>query len=246
MSHEVPKKPDDNAFANILLNVVLPVLSLSYLSEEGGKPWHIGPTYALVLALALPIGYGVWHFAKTRKLNVFSLIGLGSVLLTGGLTLYLWNEDGTVKDNAALLFGLKEGSIPLILGLTVLISHWTKAPLLRVFLYSDSIFDVRKIEKVVKEKGAEDGYGKVLFNSTVLFAASFLISAVANVFLALHFLTGVTDKVAYNSAVAKLTGYGFLVIGLPILIFLGICLWRLLGGLQRVTGLEKEELMQAR
>jgi hypothetical protein len=31
------------------------------------KPWHIGPVKALCVALVFPIGYGLWHFAKTRK-----------------------------------------------------------------------------------------------------------------------------------------------------------------------------------
>ena len=58
---------------------------------------------------AEPIGYGLWFFLKTRRANFFSALGLVSVLLTGGLTLYLWNDDGSVKANAGLLFGIKEG-----------------------------------------------------------------------------------------------------------------------------------------
>ena len=73
------------------------------------------------------------------------------MLLTGGLTIYLWNKDGTVKPHADVLFGLKEASIPLILGIAVIGSHRTASPLLRVFLYSDSLFDIPKIETRVAE-----------------------------------------------------------------------------------------------
>ena len=110
-----PNKPhQEHPLANILINVLIPVLALSYLSKdpalqrllgESVKFWHIGPMNALLVALAFPVSYGLWFFSKTKKMNFFSGLGLVSVLLTGGLTLFLWNKDGTVKEHAAILFG---------------------------------------------------------------------------------------------------------------------------------------------
>ena len=241
----------EHPLANILVNVLIPVLVLSYLSKDGDKPWHIGPAKAMLVALALPVGYGIWFFFKTRKPNAFSFLGLVSVLLTGGLTLYLWNQDGTIKPNAHILFGLKEASIPLVLGRAILASHWTPAPLLRVFLYSDSIFDVRRIEATVADKQADQPYRQLLLGSTILFSTSFLISTVLNFVLALHFLGGIDHNAAnareiYNAQVAKLTGWGFAVIGVPILLFLMFTLWRLLSGLRKITGLSNEQLLHPR
>ena len=107
-----PSPAQEHPLANILINVLIPVLALSYLSkdpamQDEAKLWHIGPLKALFVALVFPIGYGVWFFVKTRKMNFFSSLGFFSVLLTGGLTLFLWNKDGTVKEHAAVLFGLK-------------------------------------------------------------------------------------------------------------------------------------------
>lgn len=254
------KSAQDHPLANIFINVLIPVLALSYLSKDpelqqaigkAVKPWHIGPVKALVVALAFPIGYGIWHFAKTRKANFFSALGLVSVLLTGGLTIFLWNKDGTVKPNADVLFGLKEASIPFILGLAVIGSHFTASPLLRVFLYSDSIFDIPKIENRVREINAQDRYQKILFKATVLFAVSFFISTIMNFGLALYFL-GDLDHSApdarelYNAQVAKLTGWGFAVIGVPILAFLMVTLLELLKNLGKLTGFTRDELMLPR
>ena len=252
--------PREHPLANILINVLIPVLALSYLSKDPAfqeaigksvKPWHIGPVKAIIVALVFPIAYGVWYFFKTRKPNFFSALGLVSVLLTGGLTLFLWNDDGTVKPNAAVLFGLKEGSIPLILGLAVLGSHYTTTPLLRTFLYNDSIFDIPKIENRIRETSKEEEYRRVLLQATWLFAASFFLSTIMNFGLALYFL-GDLDHAAsnarelYNQRVAKLTGWGFAVIGLPILVFLFFTLKRLLNSLSRITGFKDEELMLPR
>jgi hypothetical protein len=250
----------EHPLANILINVLIPVLALSYLSKDpefqqaigkAVRPWHIGPVKALVVALAFPIGYGAWHFIKTRKANFFSALGLVSVLLTGGLTIFLWNQDGTVKPNAAILFGLKEASIPLILGLAVIGSHYTASPLLRVFLYSDSFFDIPKIERRVEETQSHGRYRQILLRATLLFATSFFISTLMNFGLALFFLGDLDHGAAnarelYNERVAKLTGWGFAVIGVPILVFLFFTLRSLLKSLGALTGFKEEELMLPR
>jgi len=251
-----PSPAQEHPLANILINVLIPVLALSYLSKDAAmqadpKLWHIGPFKALYVALAFPIGYGVWFFVKTRKMNFFSSLGFFSVLLTGGLTLFLWNKDGTVKEHAAVLFGLKEASIPFVLGIAIIASHWSKTPLLRTFLYNDTIFDIPKIEKKVGELGRETDYGKVLLNATILFAVSFFLSTLLNFAMAMWFLGDLNHAAAdareiYNEKVAKITGWGFLVIGVPIMAFLFITLRKLLSGLRHITGLGDDELMMPR
>jgi len=254
------KNHQEHPLANVLLNVLVPVLALSYLSKdpefqrvigETVRPWHIGPVKALIVALAFPIAYGIKHFIKTRKANFFSALGLVSVLLTGGLTLFLWNKDGTIKPNADVLFGLKEASIPMILGLAVIGSHFTSTPLLRTFLYSDTIFDIQRIEKEIANKDTRLEYEKIIFRATWLFAASFFISTALNFGLAMYFLgdldhTAANARELYNERVAKLTGWGFAVIGLPILVFLFITLRRMITQLSKITGLKEEEIMLPR
>lgn len=245
----------EHPLANILINVLIPVLALSFLSKEPDAPaaklWHVGPLYALFVALAFPIGYGIWFFVKTRKMNFFSGLGLFSVMLTGGLTLFLWNKDGTVNENAAVLFGLKEASIPFVLGFAVIVSHWSKTPLLRTFLYNDSIFNIVKIEAKVNELGKQAAYDKAILNATILFGMSFFISTVLNFGMAMYFLgdldhTAANARELYNEKVAKVTGYGFLVIGFPIMVFLFFALRKLLAGLRSLTGFTDEELMMPR
>jgi hypothetical protein len=254
------KAPQEHPLANILINVIVPVLILSYLSKDPAlqvklgkavKPWHIGPIYAMIAALALPLGYGAWAFIKTRKFNFFSGLGLISVLLSGGLTVYLWNKDGTVKPNAGVLFGIKEALIPLVLGVAILTSHRSASPLIRVFLYNDSIFDITKIENRVAEISGQSEYDRLLLGATRFFAASFFISSLMNLGLAQWFFRGFDTTAVdalekYNAIIASVTGWGFAVIGVPILIFLFFTLRRLLKGLETLTGLTEDELMLPR
>jgi len=255
-----PKTRQEHPLANILINVLIPVLALSYLSKDPAvqehlgkvaRPWHLGPEKALVLALLPPLAYGIWFFAKTRKGNFFSAIGLLSVLLTGGLTLYLWNKDGTVKPGAGMLYGLKEASIPLVLGIAIVFSARTPNSLLRVFLYNDKIFDIPKIEKRIADESLQAAYQSLLFKSTCLFATSFLLSAVINLglswFLFRSFDHSAVDALeVYNGIVAKITGWSFAVVLLPVIGFLFFTLQRLVAGLKDLTGLGDDEIMMPR
>lgn len=244
-------KPPENPFADIIINVLVPVLVLSYLSKEGDKFWHVGPMWAMFVALALPIGYGIWHYFKYRQMNVFSLVGLFSVVLTGAITIYLWSGGPSVRKNAALLFGIKEAVQPLVLGSLLLITHKMSKPLFHVFVYNDTIFDLPHIEAAIAKKGTEADYKRLLWKATLLFCGSFLISSVLNLGLAFYFL-GDLDPLSpdwrelYNNDVAKITGWGFVVIGVPILVVGGCILWYLVAGLKRLTGLKSEMILQAR
>ena len=123
--------------------------------------------------------------------------------------------------------------------------------MLRTFLYSDSLFDVNKIERKVGDLGKEAEYQKVLLNATVLFSLSFFVSTVMNFGLAMYFLGDLNHaapdaREIYNAKVAKVTGWGFVVIGVPIMAFLFFTLRKLLTGLRGLTGMSDEELMMPR
>ena len=123
---------------------------------------------------------------------------------------------------------------------------------MQTFLYSPQIFDIGKIERVVQEKNSGEEYRKLLFVCTILFSVSFLVSTLANFFLAQYFLGDIdfNDKLEarrqYNNGVGKLTFWGFVAIGVPILVILMFVMWHLVKGLRRITGLETEEILLPR
>ena len=50
------------------------------------------------------------------------------------------------------------------------------------------------------------------------------------------------SRVAYNEAIAKLTGWGYLVIGVPCLVIWLVAWWLLVRKLKEITGLETDQL----
>ena len=99
---------------------------------------------ALMLALAFPLGWGSFELIKYRKFNFIALLGLVSVLLTGGI--------GLLKlDNQWL--AIKEAAIPGIIGIAVLVSTRTRFPLIRTMLFNKTVLNVDKIHERLEQAG---------------------------------------------------------------------------------------------
>jgi hypothetical protein len=97
---DLKKKNDkENPLINLLFNIVLPALILSKLSSET----RLGPFWGFIVALSIPLLYGIYDFAKRSKTNLISVLGFISILLTGGLGLL--KVDG-------FWFAVKEAAIP--------------------------------------------------------------------------------------------------------------------------------------
>jgi len=246
---ETKKKPD-NSLLDIVVNVIAPVMILSYMSKEEGKFWHLGPVTAMAIALILPLAFGIWHFIKHKKLNLFSCVGLFAILLTGLITIYLFYNEAS-RPHVGIIFGIKEAVQPLVIGSLFLITHKMASPLLNTFLYNDALFDVKRIEKSVKAKESQPDYKALLWKASLIMFGSFCVSAVANLALSLYFFKGLSPtienwKVEYNEIVGKITGWGFLVIGAPFFLVMAFILYFMLNGLKKITGLETDEILVGR
>lgn len=236
----------ENPLVNIMVNILVPVVALSMLSKTGDRPWHIGPVHGMVVAVSFPALYGLWFLARNRKFNFFSVLGVAGILLTGGITILVWNRDGSVKENAALLFAVKEAAIPIILGAAILYSHRTRKPLVEVFMLNPDILDIPRIERAVEERDARPAYDALRWKGTWMLAGSLLLSAVLNFVLAIYFLSGKADRESYNAAVGKLTWVGFLVIGIPLMVIMMTGLFHLIKRISQITGLDRDEVFLPR
>ena len=105
MNQSVKKNPpNENAFINLLVNIAIPVLILNKLSQK------IGPTQALILAVAFPLTYGIYDLIRRKKWNAFSLLGLLNVSITGSLAVF---------GLGGVWFQIKEAAFPLLIGIFV-------------------------------------------------------------------------------------------------------------------------------
>jgi hypothetical protein len=219
----------ENIFLNLVLNIALPSLVLSKLSTAE----RLGPENALVLALLFPLSYGVWDYLQRRKVNFVSGLGFVSTLLTGGFGLA--KLDG-------LWFAVKEASVPAVIGLSVLLSMKSKRPLIREFLYNDQVIDIPKVDAALAARGSQTAFDRLLMQAGWLVAVSFLVSAVLNYALARWLLTAAAGTPEFNAQLGKMQWMSWPVIVVPSMGMMMFALWRLLGGIKQLTGLELEEV----
>lgn len=226
MSSSVPKR--ENLWLNIGCNVLLPGLILSKLSDR------LGSKQALILALAFPLGYGIYDLIKRRNFNFLSALGFASTLATGGL--------GLLK-LSPLWFAVKEAVVPTIIGLTVIVSQWTKKPLVRSLLLNEQIVDVPRVDAALAARQAQAEFNALLRRASGLLTASFFVSAVLNFALARYLITAMPDTPEFNAQLGKMTWMSWPVIVVPSMAMMMFALWQLMKGITRLTGLTLEEIM---
>lgn len=226
---------DENVFLNILFNVVLPVLILN----KGGK--YFSPAITLMIALALPIGYGIHDLIKSKKINWFSVLGLLNVGISGGLAL---------AGLSGIWFAVKEASFPLILGIFVFVSAFSEKPFIEKVFLNPKAMNTEKILSTLNEKTLID-FHALLKRATFLFSISFLVSAILNFGLAYKIFTPINPALSadeqssiLNAQIASMTSWSYPVIALPSMVIMILIFWYLTHGLKKLTGLKLEEMMQ--
>lgn len=224
-------KNNQNGLSNIIFNIILPVVILKQLSTKFGEN---GPVIALILALSLPLAFGALEYYKTKKHNLFSILGFVNVFFTGGFAL---------MELEGIWFAIKEGAFPLIIGIIVLVSTKWEKPLIKMLLFNEQLFDVEKIESSLKENNSEKEFDSHLRISTKYFAFTFFLSAILNFVLAIYIFKDIPQslsvmerKAILNEQIAEMTWLSFIVIMAPSMICMFWLLSYLFKGIKKYTG----------
>ncbi len=227
-----PPAKRENLLLNLAFNIAIPSLILA----KASTPERLGPVWGLVIALAFPISYGIWDFVQRRQANFVSILGFASVLLTGGLGLmqvgHFW-------------FAVKEAAVPALIGLAIWLSSYTARPLVRQFLFNDQVLDVDKIDAALAARDNRPAFRRLLHSSTYLLVLSFAVSAVLNFVLARWLLHSPTGTPEFNAELGKMNALSWPVIVVPTMIITVFALWRLIGGITKLTDLRFEEMLHA-
>lgn len=223
---------------NLILDIVLPVLILNKLSPHLGEK---GPLLALLLAISLPFGHGLYDFYKEKKINWMSLLGLLNVLLTGGFALL---------ELEGFWFAVKEASFPALIGTFVFFSAFTKRPLFSFFLNQPGLFSMGLIEQRLNEYSNEKAYNELIKRCTLFFSGTFFLSAVLNFALAIRIFKSIPLDLSeneraemLNSQIADMTWMGYVVIALPLMVITTSLFYYCLRSLSKLTKLSLNELM---
>lgn len=214
---------------NLVFTIIIPVVILTRFSGED----QLGPDWGLALALAFPIAFALFEFVRARRISASPVIGIVSVLLTGGFRLF---------DIPPEWLAIKEASIPAALALAILVSAWIGKPLARVFL--GQILDGDRVQAALIEHQNVDEYEQRTAKATYLLATAFILSAILNFALARIIVTSDPGTDAFNRELGRMTALSYPVITVPVMIVLGGTIWYIMSTVSRLTGLAPEEVIK--
>ena len=229
------QQTQDHPFVSLAFSILIPVLVLQRLSTK------LGATHALILALVFPLGYGLYDYFKNHNKNWISILGFVNTLFTGGFALLKLS---------GIWFAVKEAAFPLLIGIAVLMSNAFNAPAMKKLFYNKTLFNIDLVEKKIAESSNQHALHLLFKKSTYFLAASFFLSASLNFILAVSVFADLPNDVSddqktilLNDQIAQMTWLSFIVIVLPLMIFMGFIFWHLIKNLRQLTNLTTDQFL---
>lgn len=219
----------ESMLLNILLNIIIPTIILTKFSGADS----LGVKNAIIVALAFPIGYGLYDFARVKRINFFSAMGVVSIMLTGGISLLELDPQ---------YIAIKEAAIPALFGLASIISLYTRYPLVKTFLFNEKIIQVKKVGEALKTHNNEEAFDTSLRNASLMIASSFFLSSALNYGLARYLLVSPPGTEEFNAELGRMTFLSFPVITVPAMSVLMFTLFYLYKSITKLTQLSLEDI----
>lgn len=203
-----PAKQKKSGFlSNMIFNIVIPAVILSRFSGEDA----LGPVWGVVVALAFPLLFGLWELVKLGKVNFYSILGIISVLLTGGISLLQLDPS---------YIAIKEAMIPAIIGIVVLASQYTPFPLVKKLLINPDLLDTDKLYQALAAQANRELFEQRVARAGYIVASAFFVSAVLNYVLAKAIVISQPGTTAYAEELGRMTWLSYPVIVLPVMVML--------------------------
>lgn len=230
-SSAATKKPENSGFlGNLAFNIVIPVLIMTNLADAD----RLGPAWSIVAALLFPICYGLYDLKRSGKVNPFSVLGIISVVLTGGISLL---------ELPAQYIAIKEAAIPALIGIAVVITQRTSKPLVKMFILNDQIVNWPALNACLEEKGKTQEFEAKVAISSYIVAASFFLSSALNYILAKVILVSPPGSTEYTEELGRMTALSYPVIVIPSMIMLIAALWYIFAQISKITGEELDTFL---
>jgi len=221
----------ENPWLSLIVNIAVPAVILMKFSTEE----TLGPVGGLVAALAFPLTWGIVDLVRDRRWNFISILGVISILLTGGIGLLELDPRWVA---------VKEAAVPGIIGLAVVLSLKTPYPVVRSLLYNERVIQVDKVESALDARGSRAAFEGCLVTASWLLAASFFVSSILNFVLAKVIVKSPAGTTAFNEELGRMTALSYPVIVIPSMAVMMIALWYLFKSIRRHTDLTVEDIFK--
>ncbi len=225
----------ENPLINLLASVAIPVFVLNKFSSKA-------PVAALLIALAFPIGYGLWSFYQSKKINFISVLGILNTVSTGGFAL---------MELEGIWFCVKEAAVPLLIGLFVFFTAFGSQPFLQILLMETGALNAHAIDERTQTPELKQQLQRLVKKSTLIFSTTFFFSAIMNFIIAYRTFLKIPLELSaearteiLNQQIASMTWKGYAMIFVPTSVIFFVILYFFFRGLTKVTGLTFDEIIK--
>ena len=233
----------ENPIFNILFNIVIPVVILrngsEWLDSIDVNALNIhNDSFTFLIAILFPCVYFVYDLKQKKDINFIAIIGFLNVLLTGGIGIF-GGKLGLSKN----WFIIKEGSLPLIIGLILWGISKYKRAIFNSVLLNDIIFDTDKIRNSLSDN-KKSTLDNLSYNAGAYLIIGFFMSSIIQFILASQIITSNPGEPNFNKEVSTMTWVSYVAVFLPTVLIVGRGLLKLINGIENLTGMEKEEFLR--
>jgi hypothetical protein len=220
--------------SNPLMDVLLTFIVPTFVLDWGSEPHRLGPFWALVVASVVPLLFGLYCWRTKTGLNLFAVLGLVAIIITGCL--------GLLKLDAFWV-GIKEAAFPIIMGVLFPLSHSWKQPLVKALLFQPQIMNLKALDRAIVTENQKSALDGLLRRVAWILCGSFLCSAVVNQFMAMSIVGGTEPgTTAYTQALSKLNWMSMLGIGVPMVAVMVLMTLWFFKRLAVISGLDQADL----
>jgi len=215
---------------DLMVSLVIPAVILMKFSGAD----NLGASNALIIALAFPLSWGLFEFVRYRQFNFIAVLGLISIILTGGIGLLQLDPQW---------LAIKEAAIPGLIGIGVLLSTYTRYPLIRILVYNPKFINVEKIRQRLNDSDNSSAFEARLQFATYLLSSTFLFSSVINYILAKAVVTSPAGSTSFNEELGQMTLLSYPLIAIPSMLMMMAIFYYLWRTINDLTGLRLQEIL---
>lgn len=212
-----------------LFTIVVPIAILLTLSDAD----RLGPIPALLLSLILPLGYGIWELARSRRVDVTAVVSSVSLLFTGLIGLLELRPEW---------FAYKEAAIPLLFAVLIVASAGTRYPLVRLLF--DQVVVRDKTDRAIELRGTAREYRTLITRTSWLWAGTMAASGIMRYILAVIVVTSAPGTTAFSEELGAMSAIRVPTVTMGTMILMIGTIAYLVRGTSRLTGLSPSEVFR--
>ena len=213
----------------LAVGFVIPTVILLFFSSDS----RLGPLWAMVLALVFPFTLELYSLSVRRKPSYISIFAILGILMVGAISLL-----GLSKEWLAI----RRSIVYVVAALGLFLALYFKPGFVNRAL--THVMDMDTVHAAAEKKGTTRSLARYINRTSYIFALLLLLIGVASYGVTMIFITAPTGSSEFNAQYAELRVLSLLYVSLPFLLGATALLVYLVSKIEKLTGIDTEELLK--